>query len=172
MKACAQAYDNLLQHNPGVSVLGILPSPSTACVPVPVGNCYQPQHEAALLLAQLITLYHKTPPSICHHLAKGYIDFYFLHLFHSRYESFTFRVLPLVVQFRLARLHDPDGDKLSRPSICQTTREVRICQFYLLTSSRKSTEIPRISKRRWKDHQVTQMCRPCAPLTLCQHCPW
>jgi hypothetical protein len=96
----------------------------------------------------------------------------FPHLFRSRYESFAFRVLPLVVQFRLARLHKPDGDKLGRPSICETTREVRICRFYHYPSSRKPTEIPRIPTRRWKDHQVTQVCCPCAPLTLYQRRPW
>ncbi len=151
--------------------LEILPSTASSC-PWETG-CYQ-RRQLPLLLAQLIlvTLYYKTPPSICHRLPKGYIPIHFLRILRSKYESFTFRVLPLVVQFCLARLHNPDGNKLSRPSICQTTREVRICRFYLFTSSRTCTEIPRISKRGWKDHQVTQMCRPCAPLTLCQHCPW
>jgi len=96
---------------------------------------------------------------------------YFLHLFHSEYGSFTFRALPVVVQFRLARLHNPDRDKLSRSSICQTTREVRICRFYLFSVSRKCADIPRISKGRWKDHKVTQVCPPCAPHAL-QLCSW
>jgi len=119
--------------------------------------------------AQLVTLYYKVPPSICHNPTKGYI--LFLHLFDSSYESLTFRVLSVVVQFRIARLHNPDGDKLSRSSICQRTREVRICRFYLFSSPGKYTEIPRIPKRRWNDHQVPQACHPCAPYTLYRHCP-
>ena len=114
---------------------------------------------------------HKIPPAICHYLAKGYTLLHSVDIFHSRYESFTFRVLPLVVQFRLARLHNPNGDQLNRSSIFQTARELRIYGFYLFSSSRKSTEIPRIQKRRWKDRQVTQVYRPCAPHTLYQHCP-
>ena len=71
----------------------------------------------------LIALYHKPSP-ICDHLAKGHIVFQFPHLFHSRYEPSTFHILPVVVQLRLARLHNPDRDKFNRSSICQTTREV------------------------------------------------
>jgi len=63
--------------------------------------------------AQLVTLYHKVPPSICHNPTKGYILFHLLHLFNSGYESLTFRVLSVVVQFRIARLHNPDGDTFS-----------------------------------------------------------
>ena len=121
---------------------------------------------------QLVTLYHKVPPSICHNPTKGYILFHLLHLFDCSYESLTFRVLSVVVQFRIARLHNPDRDKLSRSSIRQTTRELRICRFYFFSSPGKCTEIPRIPKRGWKDHQVTQVCRPCAPYTLYRYCPW
>jgi len=87
-----------------------------------------------------------------------------------KYETFTFYVLPVVLQFRLARLQNPDRDKLRRSSVFQTTRKMRICGFYLFSHSRKCTEIPRI-QRRWKDHEVTQLCHPCAPHTLYQHCP-
>ena len=95
-----------------------------------------------------------------------------LYLFDSRYESLTFRVLPVVIQLRTARLHNPDGNKFNRSSVYQATREVRICGFHLFAFSRKPTEILRIPKRRWKDHEVTQVCCPCPPCTLYQHCPW
>jgi len=154
-----QVYDNrfLFQHNRCASLLQSTRS-------VPMGTCDQWRHEA---VHSQITLYHKIPPSIRHYL--GYILFHFLHFFHSRYESFTFRVLPVVVPLCLAGLHIPDRDKLNRSSICRTTREMRICGCYLFSSSRKCTEIP---KKRWKDHQVTPVCRPRPLQILHLHCPW